>query len=136
MADDDDDPTGKKDGMGRAERHADEHWWNCMLESAKAVAERKQWFQSKHVKAWCHKYHPNATTHEYKAMGPLMNKAASFGYCVPSLDYRASGQRNDHSRPQLVWISLIYKGPKRHHAPRRRPLDSRQGSFDLDDLDG
>jgi hypothetical protein len=26
---------GKQEGMDRAERHADPHWWQCMMECAK-----------------------------------------------------------------------------------------------------
>src|SRR5215831_7567547 len=101
---------GKRDGMARAARHADPHWWQCMLESAKEVAERKPIFNTDDVVRLCRERHPNATTHEGRAIGPLMRAACRLGYCVQTQDWVESTQAQCHRRPMRVWYSLIYRG--------------------------
>jgi hypothetical protein len=122
---------GKRDGMDRAERHADPHWKRCMLESAKAVAERKPFFDSEDVVRWCQQHHPNATTHEQRAIGPLMRSAAALGYCVVTDHWNKSTLPQNHRRPMMAWYSLIYRGPTRRPLRRVRPVDPRQFSLDV-----
>lgn len=122
---------GKRDGMGRAERHADPHWWQCMLEAGKAVAEQKPCFNADDLLMWMRRHHPNASTHELRATGPLMAAIARLGYCIPTEDFVPSRQKLCHATPRRVWWSLIYRGPATRRPPRRRPLDPRQfGLFD------
>lgn len=118
--------TGKREGM--AARSADPHWWQCMLESAKAVAERKPYFNVDDLVTWMHRHYPNASTHELRASGPLMSNVARLGYGVPTEDFRPSRQRDCHATPRLTWVSLIYQGDSaRVPKPRKhRPRDSRQ----------
>jgi hypothetical protein len=124
---------GKQDGMGRAQRHADPYWWACMLESAKLAAERKPYLNADDVVRMCRERHPNVTTHENRANGPLMRTACQMGYFIPTDDWVVSGQRQNHKRPMMVWYSLIYKGV-RVARPRRRPsvTDPRQYSMSFD----
>jgi hypothetical protein len=117
----------KRDGMDRAEEHANSHWWQCMLESAQAVAERKPFFTTDDVVALRRVRHPNATTHEARAIGPLMRQAAKLGYCEQTQDWVESTQPQCHRRPMRVWYSLIYRGPAPLPRPRRRRIiDPRQ----------
>jgi len=120
---------GKKSGMDRAERAADTYWWQCMLESAKAVAERKPYFFTDDIVRWCQYNHPNASTHEHRAIGPLMRQVFILGYAVPTQDYVPSEQPQCHRRPMRVWYSLIYRGRLRPKLRRRTVIDPRQ--FDL-----
>ena len=120
---------GKRDGMGRAERHADPHWWQCMLQCGKLVAERKPYFITDDIEFLRRKLHPNATTHEHRAVGPLMAALARLDYCEATDDWVESQQLTNHSRPMRVWLSKIYRGPTIQRPPRRRLLDPRQISF-------
>lgn len=122
---------GKREGMDRAERHADPHWWHCMLEAGKAVAEARPYFNADDLLAWMRVHHPNASTHELRATGPLMNAIGRLGYCVPTDDFVPSRQRLCHSTPRRVWFSLIYRGPQIRRPKRRRLLDPRQIGFPL-----
>jgi hypothetical protein len=117
---------GKRDGMDRAERHADPHWWQCMLECGKIVAERKPYFNTDDIVQLRQRLHPNATTHEHRAIGPLMAALARLGYCERTDDWVESQQSSCHSRPMRVWFSMIYRGPAVRRPTRRRPLDPRQ----------
>jgi hypothetical protein len=72
--------------------------------------------------------YPGATTHEPRAIGPLMRaqmlaklKAigaefsttlvgevfAALGYCVPTANWIKSAQRQCHRRPMMIWQSLL-----------------------------
>jgi hypothetical protein len=121
----DDGSDGKRDGMDRAERHADEYWWQCMLEAAKIVAERKPFLFSEDIVRLCNELHPNVFTHENRAIGPLMREACRLGYFIKTEDWVESTQKQCHRRPMRVWYSLLFKGP--HVKPRRRKInDPRQ----------
>ena len=117
---------GKRDGMERARRHADPHWWQCMLECGRLVAEQKQYFITDDLVGLAGSRHPNATTHEHRAIGPLMHQMVRLGYCTPTDDWVESRQRSNHARPMRVWWSHIYRGPARRKPPKRRGLDPRQ----------
>ena len=132
----DDGEHGKREGMDRAERHADSHWWQCMLEAGKAVAERKPYFNADDLLAWRRTHHPNASTHELRAMGPLMAAIMRLGYCTPTDDFVPSRQALCHATPRRVWYSLIYRGPQPKPRPKRRKLlDPRQFTLDFELLD-
>lgn len=120
---------GKRDGMDRAERHADPEWKRVMLICALEVARRKPFFSTDDIEAWRLVNFPNHTTHEHRALGPIMREAAKLEYCVKTLDWVESGQKVNHRRPMRVWFSLVYRGPVRYRNPRRKPVDPRQ--FDL-----
>jgi hypothetical protein len=123
----DDGEEGKREGMERVARNADPHWWACMLESGVQVAIRKQYFSSADIVKWCREHHPNASTHEYKAIGPIMNTLARHEVCQSTQDWVPSTYAINHSRPMRVWWSLIYKGVQLRPKPRkRRLLDPRE----------
>lgn len=122
---------GKRDGMERAERHADEHWWQCMMECAKQVAEAKPYLFTDDIVGLCKDLHPNASTHEHKAIGPLMRACCRLGYFEPTQDFVESSQQQNHRRPCRVWHSLIYTRPHRKYR-RRLISDPRQYNLDLE----
>jgi hypothetical protein len=117
---------GKRAGMRRAQLHADPHWWQCMLECGRMVAEGKPRFNCDDIVELCRKRHPNASTPEHRAMGPLMKELARLGYCVKTLDWFESRQKVNHARDMRTWHSLIYRGPKLSRPRKRRRIDPRQ----------
>jgi hypothetical protein len=123
---------GKRDGMDRAERHADPHWWQCMLECGKAVAERKPFFITDDVVRLCSKLHPNASTHEQRALGPVLREMCRIGYCERTQDWIESSQAQCHRRPMRIWFSLIYRGPPVAKPRRHRVPDPRQFTMELE----
>lgn len=119
--------AGKRDGMERASRHADPHWWRCMLECGRAVAQAKSCFNTDDLERLRLQRFHNVTTHEHRALGPLMLELQRLGYCIATQDWVESTQKINHSRPMRVWYSLIYRGPQPVKKPRkRRVLDPRQ----------
>ena len=121
---------GKRDGMGRAERHADPYWWSCMLEAGREAALRKPYLYTDDIVRWCKEHHPNASTHEPRAIGPLMRELCRTEVILPTQDWVQSTQAQCHRRPMQVWFSLSFRGGGHYPKPkRRRPHDPRQ--FDL-----
>jgi hypothetical protein len=118
--------SGKRDGMDRAWEHANTEWKRVMLICALEVAKRKPFLNTDDLEHWRSTYYPNHTTHENRAIGPIMREAAKLGYCTPTLDWVESRQKVNHSRPMRVWFSLVYQGPGRFYKPRRKPVDPRQ----------
>ena len=112
---------GKREGMARAERSADPHWWQCMLECGREVAEAKPYFFTDDIIALCQVLHPNASTHENRAIGPLMNTMARRGYCQKYPGHVKTARKNNHARPIQIWESLIYLGPPVARVKRPRP---------------
>jgi len=123
--------AGKRLGMARVYRAADPHWKQCMIECAKEVAQRKPIFITDDIVELCRDKHPNATTHEKRAIGPLMREVCRLGYCIPTQDWVQSAQAQCHRRPMLVWYSLIFRGWS-YPRPRRRKLhDPRQIAMEV-----
>lgn len=50
------------------------------------------------------------TTHEPRALGAVMKKAAQAGYITATDTYRPSARAACHARPVRVWASLIRPG--------------------------
>ena len=120
---------GKRDGMDRAKRHSDPEWYRCMLICAQEVARNRPFFTTDEVVKLKVYLFPNATTHEQRAIGPLMKDVAKLGYCVRTGDWHESSQAQNHRRPQRMWSSLIYRGPPPKRRPRRVVPDPRQGDL-------
>ena len=52
-------------------------------------------------------------THDLRALGPLMRRAAKLGWCeLADLPPRNSTRRSLHASPREMWKSLIYEGPR------------------------
>jgi hypothetical protein len=127
--DPDEGSKGKRDGMGRAERHADPEWLRVMLISALEVAKRKPYFTTDDLEKWRLAHYPNHTTHEHRALGPVMIEAAKQEICEKTGDWIESNQKVCHRRPMRIWWSKVYRGPGRFRKPRRKPINPNQ--FDL-----
>jgi hypothetical protein len=128
----DDGSGGKRDGMRRAALAADPHWHHCMMLSAKEIAWRKPFFDTEDIVRWCREHHPNATTHEMRAIGPLMRNVVKQGFGEPIDEWNMSTLPQCHRRPMRAYRSLIYRGPNAPARPRRRrKIDPRQYLLNL-----
>jgi hypothetical protein len=98
---------GKRAGMDQAQEAANAHWWQCMLECGKIIAKRKPYFITDDIVRLCRSRHPNARTHEKRAIGPLMRELCNLGCCVTTNSWIKSTQTQCHRRPMMLWQSLI-----------------------------
>src|SRR5262252_7894478 len=78
-----------------------------MLECGKIIARRKPYFITDDIVLLCRSRHPNAYTHEKRAIGPLMRELCNLGYCVTTNSWIKSIQAQCHRRPMMLWQSLI-----------------------------
>jgi hypothetical protein len=102
--------AAKQEAMERVDGNANPAWSIEMLALVTEVALAKPYFTSDDVfELALERNLP--TTHEPRAFGPVMMKAAKQGICAkanvaPKISRRASL----HGSPRAVWESLIYEG--------------------------
>ncbi len=78
-------------------------WINEAIAAVRCVARRNAEFTSDDVWEWL----GGCDTHEPKAMGPVMQKAAKAGICERTTGYRPSKNAVCHNREKKVWRSLL-----------------------------
>jgi len=108
----------KDAGMKQAADNADAAWSDLMLELVRLTCLEQPRFT---VDDPMDRYEmiegDRPSTHELRAMGPVMVRAARAGYCRKA--YAApipSRRRSLHASPRAVWESLIYAQTWRERA--------------------
>ena len=101
----------KKAAMQQVEDNANEAWIDFMVDCVWDVCRSKLYFTADDVfDRYEEMPDPKPTTHEPRAMGPVMNRAAKEGLCikanVPGLPSR---RRSLHASPRTVWKSQIFE---------------------------
>jgi hypothetical protein len=91
----------------QVERHADEEWKDIAYATVCHVAQRLAHFTTDDVKA---ALPADATTHEPRAWGAIMRRAARDGVCRATDGWRTSDNPVCHARPMRVWASLLWGG--------------------------
>jgi len=103
----DDGKRGKDDGMDRADRHANEAWKQAADEAVLRTAKEQPKLTTDDM---LQRMPPGVKTHEMRALGPVMLRAAKNGWIEKSLNpYRMSTRKINHRRPLQVWDSLLFK---------------------------
>ena len=102
----------KRLGMKQVEDNANEVWIDFMLGLVWDVCRERRQFTTDDVWDLYNQSSPQRpTTHELRAMGPVMNRAANEGMCkkanLPGIPSRRASL---HASPRTVWDSLIYEG--------------------------
>lgn len=95
----------KERSLIRVERHADEKWKEVVMGMIKIAALKHFHITTDHV--WSHLEHHKEKTHEPRALGALMRRAAVEGMIKPTNIHIPSERLACHSRPIRVWESLI-----------------------------
>jgi hypothetical protein len=102
--------AGKRAGMEQVEASANARWKALMVEIGIAICRQKQRFNTDDMFEIYENMSGNKpTTHENRAMGPVMLHLARQHVCVKSTLWMQSRRRSRHAAPLQVWISLIYK---------------------------
>lgn len=102
--------AAKVEGMGRAEAGAAAHWIEYMLEQTRRTCLKHARFTSDDVFDRADA-DPNAPdTHDLRAFGPVMMRAAKLGYCRKADVAPIPSRRVSlHRSPRSVWVSLIHQ---------------------------
>jgi hypothetical protein len=99
--------AAKEDGMRRAEQHAAGQWSADMYDLVVEVAGKSAFFTSDDVFELA-SARGAAPTHDNRAFGPVMNRAARDGICQKANAAPVNSRRKSrHSCPLAVWMSLI-----------------------------
>ena len=103
--------AAKAAGMKQVEDNADTRWNVLMFRLVRIVAEEVPEFTSDDV-IDRYEAQPGAvpTTHDLRAFGPVMRRAARAGICRNTYRTVPSRRKSLHASPRAVWQSLIYKG--------------------------
>ena len=94
--------------MQQAEDAANPEWQAYVSELIVEVARNCAEFTTDEVE-WLRLQRGGPSTHEPRAMGPLMIAAAKRGVCTKTDRTQASSRVCNHRRPLRVWRSLIHK---------------------------
>ena len=89
----------------QVEAHADEDWRVAALEAVRLAALHLPKFTTNQVWPMIAK-----DTHDGRAMGAIMQRAAKQGYIVATNIWLPSDSVTNHARPQRVWHSQIWTG--------------------------
>jgi hypothetical protein len=102
--------AAKKAAMEQVEENANQAWNELMLEQVRLTAMEKHQFTSDDVMdRYLTLDDPKPVTHELRAMGPVLVRAAKAGYCRKAEGAVSSRRRASHAGPRAVWISLIWE---------------------------
>lgn len=105
----DDASAAKRQAMLQVEENADEAWKRIMYGLVVEVARRRPRFTSDDVFEAYYATHQTAQTHELRAFGPVMMRAARAGVCRKADCAPVNSRRVSlHASPRAVWDSLIF----------------------------
>lgn len=99
--------AAKRTAMKQVEENAKEGWSDHMLELVRLTALSLPIFTSDDVFD-----RPEAdliSTHDRRAFGPVMTRAAKLGYCEKLNTIQPSRRKSLHASPRAQWKSLIYR---------------------------
>jgi hypothetical protein len=97
----DDGSAGKRDGMNRAENHADEEWKQAVVDAIYMLAKGPSAFTTDEV--WL-AVGDDASTHEPRAMGPMIRNCVRAGMIVKAEGLQCSSLSACHRRPKQLWM--------------------------------
>ncbi|MGI9489073.1 MAG: hypothetical protein ACR2RF_24950 [Geminicoccaceae bacterium] len=91
-------------GIQRADEHAVPEWKEAALVAVYDCARNHEEFLVDQVRSYLGAEH---TTHEQRAMGGVMRRAASLGWIFPTDRFRGTNRATSHKGPRRVWRSLL-----------------------------
>lgn len=100
----------KKEAMARVEAHASAAWSSLMLDLVfETCVSREQFTADDVIDRYDALPGNKPATHEPRAFGPVMMRAAKLGWCCKAnVAPLPSRRRSLHASPRAVWGSLIY----------------------------
>lgn len=97
----------RDEGIARADRNADTEWKKAADLSVRAVARRMTVFTTDDVWDELHLNHPDAHTHEPRALGAVMKRAMRDGLIIQTEQFVRSRRPQAHKAPIQVWGSAL-----------------------------
>lgn len=103
--------AARDEAVDRVERNADSDWKTKAYEAGKRLARDNKFIISEEI--WDALSVEGVTTHEPRAMGPIMRRLQADKIIEPTGDFVISPSPLGHGRPSRVWASLIVAGTDR-----------------------
>lgn len=101
--------AAKKEAMQRVEANANKAWSDFMLNLVYLTCREQYRFTTDEpMDRYDAAPEPKPVTHEKRAMGPVMTRAAKMGYCRKTNIVEPSRRSKLHASPIAIWESLIY----------------------------
>lgn len=94
------------EAIDRVEHNANEQWMKTALNVVEMLSMQLYGFTTDDVWEWMNDLYPNSTTHEPRAMGAVMRRAAQHKLCAPTDRYIKSVRTSCHQRPIRVWAGI------------------------------
>jgi hypothetical protein len=101
--------SARDESMERVDEHADEEWKEAAYDSVYEVALENETLTADDVQRRLDG--KPVHTHELRALGPIMLRAAKERIIEQDGTFTRSTQVQCHSMPRRIWRSLIYKQP-------------------------
>lgn len=98
----------KISGMAQAEANADDAWSKLMLQLVYTVCKEQLLFTSDDVFDHYEAIPNPPKTHDARAFGTVMQKAAKNGWCEKTNTTRESRRKSLHASPRAIWRSKLY----------------------------
>lgn len=100
--------AAKEEAMRRVDEHADDDWKAAAAMAALEAAQSLPELTSDDV---IERIPDSFRTHELRALGPVMMRAAKWGWIVKADRAGRNSRRSSlHASPRTVWRSLLYTG--------------------------
>lgn len=99
------------EAVNRVNMNAPKEWKTFARFCIELVARRKDEFTSDDVDTEMRLFPDPPVTHEKRALGPVMIKAARDGIITQTDRVISSNRSKLHNSPRRVWRSLLYKEP-------------------------
>jgi hypothetical protein len=101
--------AAKRAAIAKVRRNANPEWMQMMLGHVRAVATTTPEFTTDAVFDYAQRVASadDPVTHELRAMGAVMTRAAKEGFVVRTEAYHKSKRKSCHNRPLAVWRSLL-----------------------------
>jgi hypothetical protein len=104
---------GRDEGMERADRAAHNEYKQAWMDALERVCLQKMMFLTDDIHALMRDEFPDVATHEYRVVGPLMQKAVRLGICDLTMIFRPGRARASHLSNQRVYRSRMFDGASR-----------------------
>lgn len=101
--------AARDEAIDRVEKNSHPEWAEAAYLACCLVAECEIEFTTDSVWDMLAQLFPQYATHEPRAMGAVMRRAAREGKIIPTDEYWKSTRAECHRRPLTVWESLIYE---------------------------
>lgn len=99
----------RDDAMARVDAHANQIWKDTALRAVAHLARYQDEMTTDDVWESLETHYPHLGTHEPRALGPVMRRAATLGIIERTDRTRDSDRAVCHRNPKRIWASVKFQ---------------------------